>query len=64
MAVLSSKAWMPRKSSFSAPGGVVQGCQVVPPSVVRRTVPAVPLAQATWGERAWIPRKLAVVWVV
>ncbi len=24
MAVFSSKAWMPRKSSFSAPGGVAQ----------------------------------------
>ena len=27
MAVLASKAWMPRKSSFSAPGGMVQVCQ-------------------------------------
>ena len=46
MAVFSSKAWMPRKSSFSALGGVVQGSQVVPLSVVRRTVPLVPLAHA------------------
>ena len=29
MAVLASKAWMPRKSSFSAPGGMAQSCQTV-----------------------------------
>ncbi len=62
MAVLASKAWMPRKSSFSALGGVVQVCQVVPSSVVRRTVPAVPLAHAIPLPRAWMPRRLAVVW--
>ena len=62
MAVLASKAWMPRKSSFSASGGVVQVCQVVPSSVVRRTVPAVPLAHAIPLPRAWMPRRLAVVW--
>jgi len=61
MAVFWSKAWMPLKSSFSALGGVVQGSQVVPPLVVRRTVPLVPLAHATSLERAWIPRRLAVV---
>jgi hypothetical protein len=62
MTVLSSKALMPRKSSFSASGGVAQVCQVVPSSVVWRTVPCVPLAQTTPLPRAWMPRRLAVVW--
>jgi hypothetical protein len=44
MAVFWSKAWIPRKSSLSASGGVVQRCQVAPLSAVRRTVPSVPLA--------------------
>ena len=64
MAVFWSKAWMPRKSSFSALGGVGQVCQVAPSSVVRRTVPLVPLAQAMPDPRAWMPRRLAVVWEV
>ena len=63
MAVWASKAWMPRKSSFSAAGGVGQRCQVLPSSVVRRTVPSVPEAQAMPLGRAWMPRRLAVVGV-
>lgn len=62
MAVLASKAWMPRKSRLSACGGVAQVCQVTPSSVVRRTVPLVPLAQAIPLPMEWIPRRLAVVW--
>jgi hypothetical protein len=62
MAVFWSKAWMPRKSSFSASGGVVQRCQVAPSSVVRRMVPSVPLAHATPLPMEWMPRRLAVVW--
>src|SRR5260370_40725168 len=61
MAVLASKAWMPRKSSFSASGGVVQVCQVAPSSLGRMG-PLVPLAQAIPLPRAWMPRRLAVVW--
>ena len=61
MAVLASKAWMPRKSSFSAPGGMEQDCQTYPPSSVRRTVPLVPLAQATPLPTLWMPRRSAVV---
>ena len=42
MAVLASKAWMPRKSSFSAFGwGGAESARVAPSSVVRRTVPSV-----------------------
>src|SRR5689334_6354076 len=37
MAVLSSNAWMPRKSSLSPFGGVAQCSHVLPPLVVRRT---------------------------
>ena len=62
MAVFWSKAWMPRKSSFSASGGVLQRCQVAPSSVVRRMVPSVPLAHAMPLPREWMPRRLAVVW--
>ncbi|HEY0163271.1 MAG TPA: hypothetical protein VGB69_11375 [Edaphobacter sp.] len=45
IAVSESKAWMPRKSRRSALGGTAQACQLAPSSVVRRTVPSVPLAQ-------------------
>ena len=53
---------MPRKSNFSAPGGVAQACQLAPSSVVRRMVPLEPLAQATPLPRARMPRRLAVEW--
>ncbi len=60
MAVEASKAWMPRKSRWSASGGVV-ACQWAPSSVVRRTVPSEPEAQAMPFEREWMPRRSAVV---
>src|SRR5580700_187787 len=37
IAVLSSHAQMPRKSSFSAPGGIAHDCHSYPPSSVRKT---------------------------
>src|SRR5271165_1017088 len=47
IAVLASHAQTPRKSSFSALGGIAQLCHMYPLSSVRRTVPFVPLAHAT-----------------
>ena len=41
------------------PGGPTD-CQVAPRSVVRRTVPRLPLAQATFSLTAESPRRLAV----
>ena len=51
-------ASMSRKSSFSAPG-TVKLDHVVPPSVVLRTVPLVPLAQTTRSLTALTPRSRA-----
>jgi hypothetical protein len=59
MAVLASKAWMARKSSGPALGGVAQGSQVVPASVERRTVPWVPETQTRLGVGAETPRRSA-----
>lgn len=59
MALFWSKAWIPRKSRWSAPGGVVQCCQVTPSSMVRRMAPSVPLTHATPFPMEWTPRKLA-----
>ena len=61
--VRASMARMPRKSRVSAPG-TLAAVQVAPPSVVRRKVPAVPLAQTTWASTAEMPRSPAVVLVV
>src|SRR5579863_37781 len=61
IAVLASKAWMPRKSSFSAPGGMEQDCQTYPLSSVRKIVPLVPEAHATPLPTLWMPRRSAVV---
>src|SRR5687767_14433165 len=52
-------ASMSRNCSVSVPGGPTD-CQVAPRSVVRRTVPALPLAQATFALTAESPRRLAV----
>src|SRR5271163_2688539 len=60
-AVLASQAQMPRKSSFSAPGGMAQDCHMYPPSSVRRMVPLAPLAHATPLPTAWMPRRPALV---
>src|SRR3954471_4778510 len=51
---------MSRKSRPDEPG-TVRDSQVAPPSVVRSTVPADPLAQATAALTTLIPRSLAVV---
>jgi hypothetical protein len=59
-AVFSSTAETSRKSRFSAPG-TLAACQIAPPSVVRRKVPLVPLAQTTLGLAALTPRNDAVV---
>ena len=48
-------ASMSRNCSASVPGGPTEA-QVAPPSVVRRTVPAVPLTQATLRLTADSPR--------
>src|SRR3990167_2616929 len=48
-----------RKSSFSAPA-TGRTCHVAPPSVVRTTVPRLPLAQAIRSETALTPRNRAV----
>ncbi len=61
IAVWLSHAQTPRKSSLSAPGGIAHDCHSYPPSSVRRTVPLVPLAQATPPPTAWIPRSPAPV---
>src|SRR5262245_6989669 len=53
------KAWMSRNWSVEVPGGPTD-CQVAPRSVVRKTVPALPLAQATFLLTAESPRRLAV----
>ena len=57
----ASKAWMPRKSRCSAPGGTEQRCQRKPSSSVRTTVPLVPEAQATPLPTLSMPRRSAVV---
>ena len=58
-AVSASMASMSRKSRRSAPStGTV--CQRRPPSSVRRTVPAAPLAQATLALTALTPRSRAI----
>src|SRR5690606_7743568 len=44
------------KSSSPAPGTFI-ACQVAPPSTVRNTVPARPLAQATFASTAEMPRR-------
>ncbi len=62
MAVWASKAWMPRKSSFSASGGVVQSCQVAPSSWCGGRYRLCRSPQATPLPREWMPRRLAVVW--
>lgn len=48
-------AAMARKSSAAAPG-TVSRVQLAPPSVVRSTVPCIPLAQTTLGETTLKPR--------
>src|SRR5258708_6109025 len=63
-AVLASKARTPRKSRCSAPWGMAQACQILPPSVVLRTVPLLPEAQATRWPIEWMPRRSAVVLLV
>src|SRR4029079_8161366 len=40
--------------------GTGRGCQLAPPSTVRRTVPFAPLAHATLGDTALRPRRRAV----
>src|SRR5260370_39686960 len=62
-AVLRSKARMPRKSSFSAPGTIMAD-QFLPLSMVRSMVPSVPLAQTVVGLTTLSPRRLAVVGTV
>ena len=54
----SSNAWISRKSNSSAPGTMVDD-QVVPPSVVRKTVPEEPLDQMTLSLKTCNPRRLA-----
>src|SRR3954449_939012 len=58
-ALLGPNASMSRNWSVSVPGGPTD-CQVAPRSVVRRTVPTLPLAQATFALTAESPRRLAV----
>ena len=57
-AVRSSNASMSRKSLCSAPGTGLR-FQVLPPSTVSSTVPALPLAQATLVLTALTPRSRA-----
>src|SRR5215471_18295275 len=52
-------ARMPRKSSVSAPG-TRAAIQVLPPSLVCRYVPPVPLAHTTLASTALTPRSDAV----
>src|ERR1051325_124139 len=59
-ALSASKASTSRKSNCSAPG-TAPTCQVAPPSVVRRKVPLVPLAQTTLALTAHKPRSEAFV---
>src|SRR6266404_2937272 len=58
-AMFASTACTSRKSSASAPG-TAAACQVAP-SVVRRNVPFVPLAQTTFSLTTLSPRRPAVV---
>src|SRR6266568_4566863 len=58
-AVRSLTASTSRKSSACVPG-IVSACHVAPPSAVRSTVPAAPLAQTTSLVTALTPRSLAV----
>src|SRR3954468_14385984 len=62
-AVRASTACTSRKSSASAPG-TVAARQVSPPSVVRKNVPFVPLAQTMLSLTTLSPRRLAVVLLV
>lgn len=64
IAVCASQACTPRKSSVApsfAASGTAHFVQCAPPSIVRRTVPPVPLAQATVPSTESIPRSPAVV---
>src|ERR1700739_4734845 len=55
---------MPRKSSFSPPGGTVDGWHTYAPSSGRSTVPLVPEAHATPPPTLSMPRRSAVVFEV
>jgi hypothetical protein len=59
MALSASKAWMSRRSILSASGTCI-ACQCAP-SIVRSTVPLVPLAQATVSLTTERPRSSALV---
>jgi hypothetical protein len=60
-AVVADTPCTSRKSSESLPGGGVIRVHRRPPSVVRSTVPALPLAHATPSFTALTPRRLAVL---
>jgi hypothetical protein len=57
---VASNASMSRNCSAAVPGGPTE-LQLVPPSVVRRTVPVVPLTHAVWASMADRPRNRSLV---
>jgi hypothetical protein len=63
---LAEKAWMSRNWNSVAFSGSREGetlSHVVPPLVVRRTVPEVPETQAVLAERGERPRNCCVLFV-